>query len=43
MIYKELIENEFYLFMNGKLIYKKWLKTNFSTVFYTIFISILVI
>lgn len=26
-------ENELYVFMNGKLIYKKWLKTGQSKVF----------
>ncbi len=34
MIYKEFNKNEFYLFMNGKIIYKKWLVTNASIVFY---------
>lgn len=29
-IYKEITEDEFYLYMNGKLTYKKWFKTGFS-------------
>jgi len=32
-IYKEITEDEFYLYLNGKLIYKKWFKTGFSYVF----------
>ncbi len=30
---EETKENELYIFMNGKLIYKKWLKTGQSKVF----------
>lgn len=30
---EEKKENELYIFMNGKLIYKKWLKTRQSKVF----------
>ncbi len=34
MIYKkETKDNELYVYMNGKLIYKKWLKTGQSKVF----------
>jgi hypothetical protein len=33
MIIKEIINNEFYLYMNGKLIYKKWLNQSRSVVF----------
>ena len=30
---KETKDNELYIYMNGKLIYKKWLKTGQSKVF----------
>ncbi len=30
---KETKDNELYLYLNGKLIYKKWLKTGESKVF----------
>ncbi|WP_198519983.1 hypothetical protein [Olleya sp. Bg11-27] len=30
---KETKDNELYVYMNGKLIYKKWLKTGQSKVF----------
>jgi len=30
---EETKENELYIFMNGKIIYKKWLKTGQSKVF----------
>ncbi|MBT8206099.1 MAG: hypothetical protein KJO20_12050 [Eudoraea sp.] len=30
---KETKDNELYLYMNGKLIYKKWLNTGVSKVF----------
>ncbi|PSR54246.1 hypothetical protein AHMF7605_12285 [Adhaeribacter arboris] len=30
---KEIIGDEFYLYVNGKIIYKKWLKTGYSKVF----------
>lgn len=33
MIFKDFSENELYLFMNGKLIYKRWLDTGVSKVF----------
>ena len=33
MIYKQIIDNQLYLFMNGKLIYKKWLNTGQSLIF----------
>ena len=33
MIYKQIIDNQLYLFMNGKLIYKKWFYTGQSLVF----------
>ena len=33
MIYKQIIDNQLYLFMNGKLIYKKCLNTGQSLVF----------
>lgn len=31
--YKEIKGDELYLYLNGKLIYKKWLKTGYSKVF----------
>lgn len=34
MIFKEITkDDELYVYMNGKLIYKKWLKTGASKVF----------
>ncbi|ULT25748.1 hypothetical protein KUH03_01750 [Sphingobacterium sp. E70] len=33
MIFKDFSENELYLLMNGKLIYKRWLDTGVSKVF----------
>jgi len=33
MIFKDFSENELYLFMNGKLIYKRWLDSGESKVF----------
>lgn len=33
MIFKNFSENELYLFINGKLIYKRWLDTGVSKVF----------
>jgi len=33
LIHKEIRDNELYLYMNGKLIYKKWLDTGVSKVF----------
>ncbi len=33
LVHKEIIGNELYLYMNGKLIYKRWLKTGDSKVF----------
>jgi len=33
MFSKILTSTEFYLFYNGELIYKKWLKTNHSETF----------
>jgi hypothetical protein len=33
VINKEIIDNQFYLYMNGKLIYKRWLDTGQSLVF----------
>ena len=33
MIYKEVKGNELYIYMNGKLIYKRWLKENKGIVF----------
>lgn len=32
-IFKKVEDDELYLFMNGKLIYKRWLKTGYSKVF----------
>jgi hypothetical protein len=32
-IYKETINDQLYLYMNGKLLYKRWLKTGQSLVF----------
>lgn len=28
MIYKEIIDNELYVYMNGSLLYKRWLNQN---------------
>ena len=33
MWYKEIIQNQLFLFYNGKLIYKKWLNRNRSVIF----------
>jgi len=33
MIYKKIQDDELYLYMNGKLIYKRWIKTGVSKVF----------
>lgn len=33
MIQKSIIDNQLYLYMNGKLIYKRWLLTGQSIVF----------
>jgi hypothetical protein len=33
VIQKEIIDNQLYLYMNGKLIYKRWLKTGESKIF----------
>ena len=33
MVHKELIGNELYLYMNGRLIFKRWIKQNRSVVF----------
>lgn len=32
-IFKEIIGKELYVYMNGKLLYKKWLETGQSLVF----------
>lgn len=32
-VYKEIINDQFYLYMNGRLVYKRWLKTGQSLVF----------
>jgi hypothetical protein len=32
-IHKKIIDNELYLYMNGKLIYKRWLNSRTSKVF----------
>ncbi len=32
-IHKKIIGDELYLYMNGKLIYKRWLNTGISKVF----------
>jgi len=32
-IYKEIIDKQLYLYMNGNLIYKRWLNTGQSIVF----------
>lgn len=32
-IHKKVIGDELYLYLNGKLIYKRWLKTGVSKVF----------
>jgi len=33
MVHKQLIGNELYLYMNGRLIFKRWVKQNRSVVF----------
>lgn len=33
VIHKEILDDELYLYMNGRLIYKRWLKTGVSKVF----------
>lgn len=33
MVFKEVIGNELYVYMNGSLLYKRWLKTGQSLVF----------
>jgi hypothetical protein len=33
MIYKETIGNELYVYMNGSLLYKRWLKLNYGRIF----------
>ena len=33
MIHKEIIGHELYVWMNGKLLYKRWLKMDFGRVF----------
>jgi len=33
MVHKELIGNELYLYMNGRLIFKRWIKQSRSVVF----------
>lgn len=33
MIHKEIVDNQLYLYMNGKLIYKRWLDTGQALVF----------
>ena len=33
MWHKEIVQNQFFLFYNGKLIFKKWLKNNRSVIF----------
>jgi hypothetical protein len=32
-IYKEIIHDQLYVYMNGSLLYKRWLKTGQSAVF----------
>lgn len=33
MIHKEIIDDELYIYINGKLSFKRWLKHNYSLVF----------
>ena len=33
MIYKEIKGNELYVWMNGKLLYKRWIKLGYGRVF----------
>lgn len=33
MIYKEIVDNQLYVYINGKLTYKRWLRTGQSVVF----------
>lgn len=33
MIHKEVIGNELYVWMNGKLLYKRWFKLGYGKVF----------
>lgn len=33
VVFKEIIGREFYLYMGGRLIYKRWLDTGISIVF----------
>ena len=33
MTYKEIINDQLYLYMNGKLIFKRWIKQSRSVVF----------
>lgn len=33
MIYKEKIGNELYVWMNGKLLYKRWLSEGYGIIF----------
>lgn len=37
MIYKEIIGNELYVYMDGSLLYKRWLNRNYGMVFCPIF------
>jgi hypothetical protein len=37
MIHKEKIGNELYVYMNGSLLYKRWLNMNYGMVFCPIF------
>lgn len=33
MVYKELIGNELYVYLNGSLLYKRWIDKNYGVVF----------
>jgi hypothetical protein len=37
MIYKEVIGDELYVWMNGSLLYKRWLKYGYGMIFCPIF------
>lgn len=37
MVHKEIIGNELYVYMNGSLLYKRWLNKNHGMVFCPIF------
>ena len=34
MFWKEIIDNQLFVYYNGKLLYKRWLKLGYGKVFY---------